>query len=218
MKLNTYKNYKNCIICNISKPVNRDFYPRNNNGFLSICRECFIKDRHDKYWKDGLLLCTNCKEYKNENEFSLFGTRNIARANREYSCKQCKSSLASIRRTKLSNGNEIDRIIKERVLSALYRTRHNKNIEFNISEQYIKELLIIQDYRCALSGELLSYFMGKGRVTTNISIDRIIPNLGYTIGNVRLVCMAVNQMRNNLTDEELFSFCSKILKNRKNEN
>lgn len=43
----------------------------------------------------------------------------------------------------------------------------------------------------------MTFYLDNGRTFTNISIDRITPNLGYTKENIQLVCMAVNQMKSN---------------------
>lgn len=48
---------------------------------------------------------------------------------------------------------------------------------------------------------------------TNASIDRINCDRGYVKGNVRLVCLAVNIMRNCLTDFELFGWAQDIAAN-----
>jgi len=43
---------------------------------------------------------------------------------------------------------------------------------------------------------------------TNISIDRIDPDIGYVPGNIRLVCDRVNKMRSNMTDGDLYFWCA----------
>jgi hypothetical protein len=52
----------------------------------------------------------------------------------------------------------------------------------------------------------------SGRTSTNLSIDKIDHNKGYTKDNIQLVCMAVNEMKNDRTIEELKYFCECILK------
>ena len=44
-----------------------------------------------------------------------------------------------------------------------------------------------------------------------LSIDRIDNNLGYAEGNVRLVCLQVNYMRGDLTDDIFFAMCKLIV-------
>lgn len=58
----------------------------------------------------------------------------------------------------------------------------------------------------------MTYKIDNGRSHTNVSIDRIDSDKGYTIDNVQLVCMAVNQMKSDLTNEELMYFCNNIIK------
>jgi hypothetical protein len=76
-------------------------------------------------------------------------------------------------------------------------------------------LWIHQSGICALSGIPMTFYFDSGRVPTNISVDRIDPKQGYIKGNLQLVCMAVNQMKSDLTIEQLKYFCRSILQNNK---
>lgn len=58
----------------------------------------------------------------------------------------------------------------------------------------------------------MTYKFYEGRVNTNLSIDRIDSSKGYTKDNVQLVTMAANQMKNDLTLDELIVMCSNIMK------
>lgn len=58
----------------------------------------------------------------------------------------------------------------------------------------------------------MTYKFYEGRVNTNLSIDRINSSKGYTKDNVQLVTMAANQMKNDLTLDELIVMCSNIIK------
>ncbi len=42
------------------------------------------------------------------------------------------------------------------------------------------------------------------------SIDKIIPELGYTKGNIQIISMLANQMKSNATIEELLTFSQSI--------
>ena len=50
------------------------------------------------------------------------------------------------------------------------------------------------------------------------SIDKIIPELGYTKGNIQIISMLANQMKSNATIEELLTFSQSINKLYKKEN
>ena len=57
----------------------------------------------------------------------------------------------------------------------------------------------------------MTYLAGKGRVNTNISIDRIDSAVGYVRGNVQFVCDVVNRMKQDLPQSEMFIWCRRVL-------
>lgn len=57
----------------------------------------------------------------------------------------------------------------------------------------------------------MTYELNNGRVNTNVSIDRIDSTKGYLKTNVQLVCMVVNQMKSDLSLNELISICKQII-------
>jgi hypothetical protein len=44
----------------------------------------------------------------------------------------------------------------------------------------------------------------------NLSIDRIIPEKGYEISNIQLVCRCLNKWRSNTPVEEFIAICKKV--------
>jgi hypothetical protein len=77
-------------------------------------------------------------------------------------------------------------------LMAMAKNRaKTKGLEFNLSLDYLMDLW---DGHCALSGiELELNRSDKGKVNPYApSLDRIVPELGYTMGNVRIVCYQMN--------------------------
>lgn len=71
-----------------------------------------------------------------------------------------------------------------------------KHIPFSITPEHLIKLWIENDGRCCLTGipfEIEEPYLGKGRVNPNmVSVDRIIPELGYIEGNVRLINYHMN--------------------------
>ena len=57
----------------------------------------------------------------------------------------------------------------------------------------------------------MTYKFYEGRVNTNLSVDRIDSTKGYSKENVQLVCMAANQMKNDLSMEEFINMCESVL-------
>ena len=91
--------------------------------------------------------------------------------------------------------------------------RKYQPLDFDITKEFIKELYLKQDGKCAISKIPMTYIAGSGKHITNVSIDRIDSNKGYTKDNVQLVCSQVNMMKSDLTFDELLSFCKSIVEN-----
>lgn len=73
------------------------------------------------------------------------------------------------------------------------------------------ELYAKQEGRCALSGRIMTYQTGLGRIPTNLSIDRIDSQIGYELSNIQLVCIQANKMKAELSSEDLTSWCEDIV-------
>lgn len=129
--------------------------------------------------------------------------------NKKVSCKrQC--SLAYRYKTKYGN----QYVFKYRSasprnflqsLAKKVKSRRDLSVD-NLFELYEK-----QKGLCALSGREMTYISGKGRIPTNISIDRIDNTIGYEIDNIQLVCRQANQMKMELTHLELSKWCNDIV-------
>lgn len=71
----------------------------------------------------------------------------------------------------------------------------------------LKNLLKIQNYKCALSGDKISF-------DCDIELDHILPTTrggNNDLSNVRWVTKQANRLKQNLTDIELKELCKKIL-------
>ena len=64
---------------------------------------------------------------------------------------------------------------------------------------------------CALSGEELSF--GVGRMRGTASLDRIDSSKGYVKGNVQWVHKDVNFMKRTLNQQTFVNWCKKITNN-----
>ena len=221
MKLNTYKNYRTCPICGRNLPFSRKFFKRvNRKGQESlhlVCRECEDKKALEEEWKDGKLLCHYCGEYKPIECFSPNGGGSSIRNNRRSICNECNSKRQRYHDLSLSDDKKLDKCLRFRFLGARSRAL-NSNIEFNITFEYIKELWNEQKGICALSNVPMTYLLREGRTPTNVSIDKIDRTKGYIKDNIQLVCMACNQIKSDLTEEEMYNFCKKIVKTYENKN
>lgn len=87
----------------------------------------------------------------------------------------------------------------------------NRDLEFSITIEYILDLFIEQDKKCALSG--IDLRMGNHRRATGdrtASLDRIDSSKGYIEGNVQWVHKCINYMKMDLQDKDFIYFCNQV--------
>jgi len=84
-----------------------------------------------------------------------------------------------------------------------------KPVEFSITIEYVWELFLKQDKKCALSGQeiRINYNTLHGHTA---SLDRIDSSLGYTIDNVQWVHKDVNMMKRTYDQEYFIDICKLI--------
>lgn len=92
-----------------------------------------------------------------------------------------------------------------------YKTSaETRGIEWDISFDYLAELLIDQDFKCALSGETLDAM----QIQNNCSLDRIDSSQGYVEGNVQWTTSMVNMCKQSYTQADFISMCVAVSSNR----
>ncbi len=207
--------YKICRQCKMNLPNTREYFKRqvNKDGserLTDICKQCIEHNRMTEDWKDGKLLCHVCQQYKDADQFDI-NKNNKYRQQHDKRCKECKQKLHKQNLRRKTEAQKLYHILLSRLLAAKGRSK-SKDIEFNITIDDLYELYNKQKGKCALSGITMTCDILSGRTSTNLSIDKIDHNKGYTKDNIQLVCMAVNEMKNDRTIEELKYFCECILK------
>ena len=88
-----------------------------------------------------------------------------------------------------------------------------RNLEFFVSYEYLWDIFIRQDRKCAYSG--IEIFFSRDNIEHingdyTASIDRIDSSLGYIEGNVQWVHKRVNVMKGNMEEREFLDFCEAI--------
>lgn len=174
---------------------------------MKKCSKCSLeKDISEfqkaKVFKDGLFRwCKSCKkEYdqiyrKSDKVQNLYKSKDYIVKKSEY---QEKRNI------------EDGRLLMYR--NTKFRALKN-NIPFNIDLND----LIIPEYCPLLGIKLLKREYGikyekRGFHMNSPSIDKIVPELGYVKGNVRVISMKANAMKYSATQEELITFCTNVLK------
>ena len=157
--------------------------------------------KQHRLWK---VECIHCK-----NEFIQQGQHVVTS---KFGCKDCKGDQMSATNSVHWKGG---RFVPGFFISKIKHKnlhRRSKNIEFNLSYEYLDLLWEAQNGRCAYTGEKLDF--GRSKISGTASLDRIDSSMGYVEGNVQFVHKDVNIMKWNLSEERFIEICNKITKNR----
>lgn len=108
--------------------------------------------------------------------------------------------------------------ITARMIREFRRAAKDKGVAFNLTKENLNDLILKQDYKCALSGKPISLqkciFVQK-RMMRSASLDRIDSFKGYTIDNVQWVHIRPQIMKQDMETKELLNWCQEILDNHK---
>lgn len=98
----------------------------------------------------------------------------------------------------------------------LRRKAKERNLEWNLSEQYLWDLFLEQGGCCAISGvgikltTKINKHRNLDRTILTASLDRIDSGDGYVEGNVQWTHKTVNTMKQSLPDNEFINWCVTI--------
>lgn len=93
------------------------------------------------------------------------------------------------------------------------RTAKQNNLPFNITCEYL-ETIFPKDNKCPVFGFEFAISKQKESRDNSPSLDKIVPDQGYVVGNVTIVSLKANRMKNNGSIEDLkkvLEFYEKII-------
>ena len=158
-------------------------------------------------------FCNKCKQWKPISKFSIDNT--FLHGNRGGLCRECKDCQRKRyyeNRNKLFTDDEYALRYKlQQALNGTRRRSKEKNMYNDLTIDFLLYLWEKQNGRCALTGLDMTYKFYEGRVNTNVSVGRIDSTKGYSKENVQLVCMAANQMKNDLSMCEFLDMCELVI-------
>jgi len=93
------------------------------------------------------------------------------------------------------------------LLKECSKRARNRGDIINIDTEYLDKIFKEQDGKCALTKLNLSF---KISTLETVSVDRIDNDYGYIKGNIQLVCVGANYLRNRYTFNEAKDFINKI--------
>jgi hypothetical protein len=209
--------YKICKLCNEELPiVNYWKHPNTKDGYFNKCKICALKvvdktvTSKQKLLEKNIWICPGCNQELDLNSQNFHVSSSSISGYRN-KCKCCvKNDRLSFSR--MINKNDLDYFLKE-VISGAKTRANRKKIKFGLTMEMLKSLWNKQNGKCAITGLPMTHLILNGRISTNVSIDRIDSNKGYTADNIQLLCVAVNIMKSTMTLDELKSFCKLIIDN-----
>lgn len=159
--------------------------------------------------------CINCKRQLRKEDFPLITTKRGIK-NKERICRFCIDSKKALEdKRRFISESELNKFI-----GVLYTNANRRAIEcgmdFDLTLESLLSLYNNQRGLCAVSGLEMTWEETKEtRTLTNISIDRIDSNKGYTLSNIQLVCVGINYMKCNVDNEIFLNFFNKIIQKNK---
>lgn len=117
-------------------------------------------------------------------------------------CLECGNSLKKDKNPAWKGyGN-----VSGKAISKLIRDAKLREIEFNLTLEYLDTLLKNQKMKCALTGiELTTDYKNL-----TASLDRISSDKGYIIGNVQWVHKDINMMKKHYDEEYFIKMCKLV--------
>lgn len=148
--------------------------------------------------KEEKFECRKCHKLLNLDKFSKCKNNNIGH---KYSCKVCNRE----REYERKSGNPIA-FFTDVIRTQKQQLEKRGISEYELERNFLADLFVQQNGKCALSGVDMTLISGKGKIATNASVDRIDGSKGYTKNNVQLVCLMANVCKGTGSNEDFNSF------------
>lgn len=200
---------KVCKSCGKELPL--EDFPKNKgckDGHTNFCKICTREKRRTRLGTsievlqtEGMNICPVCKR---ELPIIEFAEDAKSKTGRKWLCKACYSEHSAI-----NQGRDKNYFRKLRLkVSPEYKAEiaEQRGLDFNLE----LEDIVIPKY-CPIL-EVPFQFGSKDDYSYSPSIDRIDNSKGYIKGNIQIISMKANTMKNSATPEELYNFCKNILR------
>lgn len=175
-----------------------------------------LMQRHEQHLRDKA----------RENGFSTLAINNKLRASGLKRCPQCKQVYPlntcvgrycpACHRNRQNALRYRDLVGYLSVMLGPMKARaRKKGMAFTLTRKEIEGLFEAQAGLCYYSGKTMTWQRSDGpmrRVPSNLSVDRLDSDHGYTLDNVVLCCAQVNTMKSDLPEGEFIDWCHIIAK------
>lgn len=195
---------KKCTKCGLEKPL--DEFVKDNrrkDGHSTICKECKRAYDRERYAKIKNNPDFHKKKLEHGAKYRAAHKDEIRKYSEEYNMRPEVIERKSEWYYKKVISRSISEILQDMISRAKYRAEE-KSIPFSIT----KEDLVYTEI-CPLL-EIPLNWKGGPRDNDTPSLDRIIPQLGYIPGNVRIISNLANMMKNSANFSQLITFAKNI--------
>ncbi len=144
---------------------------------------------------DKKARCSECDKEKSIKKFSLH--RRSTGNYRESYCDECRRKKVIAR---------VNADVTRFISSAYSHLRSNcrkKDIKFQLNREHLLSLYERQNGLCFYTDRRMRCLIGNGASRDSLSVDRIVPEVGYVEGNVVLCTRLANSVKTDLTLIEL---------------
>lgn len=158
---------------------------------------------------DNDAKCSKCGVIKHITDFQK------GRKDKQYEyhfsfCNECRKKQA------YANLNSTIEKFLSNSFNRLKKRAEKENVVCSISKNRFLEVYYTQKGRCFYTNEIMEWGVGKGHSRLALSVDKVIPEKGYTDGNVVFCTVRANTMKNDLSIKDIKKylplFYKKILK------
>jgi hypothetical protein len=155
-----------------------------------------LKKRGVDFIDENNAKCKCCNQVKTLDNFIIY--KNYRKHTMSY-CKECRKKQQKIKR----ESSNLECILRRKYKSLVNRAK-KKNIALNINEEYFFDLYKKQNGKCFYTNIDMIYKSGlDGPSRNSMSIDKIIPEKGYTKGNIVFCSHRINTIKSNLSLKEM---------------
>ena len=183
----TMNEMKTCTVCTESKVLFEfgSSGKKNGSGYKAVCKKCLAEKLSE--WRKA-----NPEKTKEQERRSyVLNKDNIS----------------------IKNKKRYTNLTLEKKFEQLFTTAtKRKTVEVFISIQYIKDIWEKQEGRCAYTKLPLT---SEAHQLNTVSLDRIDSSKDYVEGNIQLVCVPINRMKLDMTEDRFIELCLLVTKNSK---
>ena len=164
-----------------------------------------IKKQHRKYYKVQC-VCGYIGERRAD----------FVDSNRSTECKVCSAKRTASLFGMPSNFKGIEMFSKTHFSTIKYGALR-RNISFNVTQEFLWDLFLKQNKKCALTGITLTLVPDIKNTNPNwslitASLDRIDSSKDYTEDNVQWIHKEINRLKNNYSQDDFINMCSLVVR------